>query len=131
MGLDDRLKNLSVPETVEDISFQLSRLMPAGFPRGVPFEYLRQYPRYFRGINHRLERLGGNVGKDHESIRFVREWWRKYEDVKPIERIHLEKFRWMLEEYRISLFAQSIGTNMPVSEKRLAKEWESVMGKRS
>ncbi len=131
MTLDDRLKNLSVPETVEDVSFQLSRLMPAGFPRGVPFEYLRQYPRYFRGINHRLEKLGGNVAKDHECIRLVRDWWQRYETVPPEERIHLEKFRWMLEEYRVSLFAQSIKTNMPVSEKRLMKEWQAVMGKRS
>lgn len=131
LQLDDQLRKLSVPETVEDVSFQLSRLIPAGFPRDVPLEFLRQYPRYLRGINHRLEKLGGNVARDHESITMVREWWQRYEQVDPSERINLKKFRWMLEEYRISLFAQSIGTNMPVSDKRLAKEWQSVMGKRT
>ncbi len=130
MAIQDQIKSLSVTETAEDISFQLDRLLPATFPAGISFEALRHYPRYFRGIQHRLERLGGNVGKDREGVMLVRAWWTRLDDVPPEARVSLTKFRWMLEEYRISLFAQSVGTNIPVSEKRLAKEWEAVMGKR-
>ena len=52
------------------------------------------------------------------------------EQVDEESREKLEDFRWMLEEYRVSLFAQSLGTSLPVSEKRLIRYWESVMGKR-
>jgi len=130
LAVEGQLKTMSLRITVDDVRKQLDSLIPAGFPFGIPFDWLRQYPRYFRGIAHRLEKLGGNVENDSAGVQAVGQWWSRYEQADDESREKLEKFRWMLEEYRISLFAQSIGTTMPVSEKRLTKEWESVMGKR-
>ena len=130
LALEGKLKAMSLRMTTDDVHKQLDNLIPAGFPFGIPFDWLRQYPRYFRGITHRLEKLGGNIGNDSAGVEAVGQWWSRYEQADDESREKLEKFRWMLEEYRISLFAQSIGTTMPVSEKRLTKQWESVMGKR-
>ena len=130
LAIEDQLKIMSVRTTADDVRRQLDRLIPSGFPFGIPFDRLRQYPRYFRGIALRLEKLGGNIEKDSAGVDAVGQWWSRFEQVDDESREKLEKFRWMLEEYRISLFAQSIGTTMPVSEKRLTREWEAVMGKR-
>jgi ATP-dependent helicase HrpA len=130
LAIEDQLKTMSLRSTADDIRRQLDNLVPPGFPFGIPFDWLRQYPRYFRGIALRLEKLGGNIENDSAGVQAVRQWWSRFERADEESREKLEKFRWMLEEYRISLFAQSIGTTMPVSEKRLTKQWESVMGKR-
>jgi ATP-dependent helicase HrpA len=130
LALQDRLKTLSVKETAADLDEQLENLVPDGFPYGIPFEWLRQYPRYFRGIEARLERLGGNVSRDVEAIGAIDTWQRRLAEVDEEAAQPLIRFRWMLEEYRISLFAQSVGTSIPVSDKRLAKEWENTMGRR-
>jgi ATP-dependent helicase HrpA len=130
LAIEDQLKTMSLRITVDDVRRQLDNLIPPGFPFGIPFDWLRQYPRYFRGITLRLEKLGGNIENDSAGVQAVGQWWSRYEQADEESREKLEKFRWMLEEYRISLFAQSIGTTMPVSEKRLTKQWESVMGKR-
>ena len=130
LAIEDQLKTMSLRTTAEDVRKQLDHLIPTGFPFGIPFDWLRHYPRYFRGIALRLEKLGGNIENDLAGVQAVGQWWERFEQADDESREKLEKFRWMLEEYRISLFAQSIGTTMPVSEKRLAKQWESVMGKR-
>jgi len=130
LEVEEKLKDLRHAEAAADIRDQLDRLIPQGFPFGVPFEWLHQYPRYFRAINHRLERLAGNIEKDQTSMAAIHRWWQRFDDADEGSLDSLSTFRWMLEEYRISLFAQSIGTSISVSEKRLAREWESVMGLR-
>lgn len=128
LGLQDRLKQLSNRAVAEDLTGQLDALLPADFPAGIPFEWLRQYPRYLKGIEHRLERLQGNGVRDAEIYAQLRPWLERWQSLDDESRGRLVHFRWMLEEFRISLFAQSIGTSMPVSDKRLSKEWTSVMG---
>ena len=128
MKIQDQLQSLSVDHVVEDIRFQLDRLLPAGFPAMVPTHGLRQYPRYFRAIEQRMDRLGGNVDKDKAATEAVRAWWARLEAQDGPHREKLDTLRWMLEEYRVSLFAQSVGTPRPISDKRLRKEWESIMG---
>ncbi|MGV0033455.1 MAG: ATP-dependent RNA helicase HrpA [Candidatus Azotimanducaceae bacterium WSBS_2022_MAG_OTU7] len=130
LAIEDRLKTLPVRATAVDVRRQLDSLISSGFPFGIPFEWLRQYPRYFRGIALRLEKQSGNTEKDSAGIEALGQWWSRFEQADDASREKLNKFRWMLEEYRISLFAQSIGTIIPVSEKRLTKEWEIMMGKR-
>ena len=90
------------------------------------FEWLRHYPRDLKAIKYRLERL--NPDKERAAMYKVREWQERYRALDDEDQARLAKFRWMLEEYRISLFAQPLGTTMRISDKRLAKEWESVLG---
>lgn len=59
--------------------------------------------------------------KDLEAIVVLEQYWQKLE---PDYGDALIKYRWMLEEYRVSLFAQPLGTRIPVSAKRLDKEWD-------
>ena len=97
-----------------------------------PWEWLRQYPRYFRAICHRLENLPGAVARDFEKFQDFQPCWQlfveharhqKSQGIVDPELLHL---RWMLEEYRVSLFAQKLGTAIPVSPKRLEQQWAKV-----
>lgn len=111
-----------------DVRRQLNGLFPRDFPAGIPFAGLRQYPRYLKGIQHRLERYQGH--RDEEAMAELTPLLDRWDALEEEDKGRLQKFRWMLEEFRVSLFAQSIGTTMRVSGKRLEKEWESVMGRR-
>lgn len=126
--IETALSDTRYPDTVDDIRGQLARLFPADFPESVPFEWLRQYPRYIKAVGYRLERL--NPEKDQQAMAAIQPWLTRFDAANTEDREKLSQFRWMLEEYRISLFAQAIGTTMRVSDKRLAKEWESIMGLR-
>jgi len=112
-------------ETVDSVMTQLVWLTLPGFPRMVPLENLRHYRRYFKGASIRLDRakLARNSDLDREA-RFDACWQRyrvalaeKGRNRLPPET--LSRIRWMLEEFRISLFAQELRTPYPVSEKRI------------
>ncbi len=112
-----------------DLGTQLGALVFPEFPLRVPAEWLQQYPRYFSAIEHRLERLGGHLGEDRARVAELEELWEQYcrrAGDRPLQTQPepLQRYRWMLEEYRVSLFAQHLGTRMPVSAKRLRKQWE-------
>ena len=126
LKLEGRAGELAHKDIAEDIKQQLAALLPADFPDRVPFERLRQYPRYLKAVAFRLDRM--NPDKDRELMAQVRLWQERFDALAEADQVRLARFRWMLEEFRISLFAQSIGTNIRVSDNRLAKEWESVMG---
>ncbi|WP_111656854.1 ATP-dependent RNA helicase HrpA [Isoalcanivorax indicus] len=113
-----------------DIKTQLSGLFYPGFLLEVPETWLAEYPRYVKALIHRLDRLGGQIGKDRAQVAELealmaqlatragaRPAWQWPEP--------LQQYRWMLEEYRVSLFAQQLGTRMPVSAKRLRQQWET------
>lgn len=126
LNLENRIGDLAHADIAEDLVSQLSQLLPGNFPEDVPFEYLRQYPRYLKAIGYRLDRM--NPDKDRTALAQVRKWQDRYLELDEKDRARLTRFRWMLEEYRISMFAQSMGTTMRVSDQRLSREWESVMG---
>jgi len=126
--LDSMARELSHKDIAEDILDQLDAMFPQNFLEATSFDWLQQYPRYLKAIRYRLERL--NPDKDRMAMRKIREWKERYTALDEEDQVRLINFRWMMEEYRISLFAQSLGTSLKVSDKRLAKEWESVMGLR-
>ncbi|MCB1691372.1 MAG: ATP-dependent RNA helicase HrpA [Pseudomonadales bacterium] len=111
----------------EDIEGQLSRLVGPGFVTRTPLRWLRQYPRYLAAIEYRLEKLRGNLAKDREQCAEVASFESRLLSVPDESRADLEEYRWMLEEYRVSLFAQAIGTSVPVSGKRLQRLWDTSM----
>ena len=111
---------------------QIAHLMAAAGFAGTPWDWLRQYPRYFRAILYRLENLRGGVARDRQQFQEFQPQWQLYveqarqqqpQGVVDPELLHL---RWMLEEYRVSLFAQKLGTAIPVSSKRLDEQWAKL-----
>ena len=126
MLIEDLLPYQTHPETCHDISTQLENLMPKKFPGALTLGRLREYPRYLSGILYRLEKLGFSRQQELGRIEKIRAWWERYYSIEMPVNAKVTNFRWLLEEYRISLFAQSLGTKIPVSEKRLEKEWQKL-----
>lgn len=117
----------------EDVREQIELLTTARFLAETPWRWLQEYPRYFRAIAIRMERLSiQSHARDQEATRelqgLVALWMRRRDEHQAAARVdsELETYRWMLEEYRVSLFAQTLGTSVPVSAKRLEKQWERV-----
>jgi len=107
----------------------LARLVSPGFLTGTDWHALREYPRYFRAIEIRFEKLrSGGESADRQSGAELSKYWQKYLERRQLHELagiidpELEVFRWMLEEYRVSLFAQKLGTSIKVSPQRLDKQ---------
>lgn len=119
--------------TRQDIHAQLGQLFAPGFLVRTPWPWLQQFPRYARGIVMRMQKLSGGAGqRDQQHLTaVVPRWQRGIERLKQHRERHLydpelESYRWMTEEFRVSLFAQELGTAVPVSEKRLDQQWARV-----
>ena len=122
---------MTVP--LNDVKGQLANLVYPGFVRATPLEWLKEYPRYLKAIEAAPgqgrrpgparpgveRRAGRTLGDQARLAKHAQEGKRDAE---------LQVYRWMLEEYRVSLFAQQLGTRLPVSDKRLAKQWSQVEG---
>jgi ATP-dependent helicase HrpA len=127
---DGRLRE----ETADAISTQLAWLMYRGFPRNVPLERLRCYERYLKGASVRLSRAITNPSGDIKKEALFAPYWERYrEAVRPenpgkTNPEALQRYRWMLEEFRISTFAQELRTAESVSPKRLDALWAEVLG---
>ena len=97
-----------------------------------PGYWLEQYPRYGKALLHRIQRLNGQTEKDQKSLRLLEpsltrlsEAAANYPCLSGLSPPALQ-YRWMLEEFRVSLFAQQLGTRLPVSSKRLDEQWQKV-----
>ncbi len=112
---------------VADLREQLSHLVYPGFVSRTPWPWMQQIPRYLAAMRLRMDKLQGGVERDCANLRQLHPLWREYlqrSDKKsggmgstdPV----LEEYRWLLEELRVSLFAQQLGTCRPVSVKRLS-----------
>ena len=111
---------------VADIVAQLRQLIFEGFMSATPASSYRHLSRYLRGVNVRLEKLKGQLGRDQDQIVLYDQYAARLAswqiDLTPESQARVEaisRYRWMLEEFRISLFSQPLKTAQPVSEKRL------------
>ncbi len=116
-----------------DLQVQLAHLTAKGFLADTPWLWLRHYPRYFRAITLRVDKLThGAQARDQQNTEVVGAFWQAYRlraeehRTQGVYDPELIQFRWMLEEFRVSLFAQELGTSLAVSEKRLEKQWAKV-----
>jgi ATP-dependent helicase HrpA len=120
------------PKAIADVRAQLRELMPAGFLAAVPFERLKHYPRYLRAAGMRLEKLASNPERDANWQQQLARYWQQYQAKLATDRARgirdprLEELRWMLEELRVSLWAQQLKTPYPVSFKRIEKVWGEI-----
>ncbi len=119
------------PAVVQDIQAQVARLMPKRFIIETPYAQLAHLPRYFKAAGVRLDKLKTDPARDArlatELAPLMHNYLRKFqENAKArVTDARLEEFRWLLEELRVSLFAQELKTPMPVSVKRLQKAWDA------
>ncbi|WP_122424086.1 ATP-dependent RNA helicase HrpA [Pseudomonas viridiflava] len=136
-GLQKRFKgkiDLAQAVALNDIKAQLGKLVYPGFVRETPAQWLKEMPRYLKAIEMRLEKLPGQVQKDRVWSIELAGLWAQYQARADKHRQEgkrdpeLAVYRWWMEEYRVSLFAQQLGTKMPVSDKRLSKQWAMVEG---
>jgi ATP-dependent helicase HrpA len=110
----------------KDINEQLSYLIYAGFIHNTPYDQLKAIPRYMKAILYRLDKLSSEPQKIAEINRYAVRFWQSIEKQLKKERVvpELEPFRWALEEFRVSLFAQQLKTAYPISVKRMDKMWD-------
>jgi ATP-dependent helicase HrpA len=112
-----------------DVREQTQALLHAGYLESTPAKWLPELPRYLQAILMRLDRLSGNLTRDSQSLAVVK---RLHDRRKAILARCQEACpeqddtRWLLEELRVSLFAQSLGTRFPVSEKRVERALEEL-----
>ncbi len=116
------------------IQAHIDALLPDNFQRDTAPQWLAQYPRYFKALLHRVERLSGQLDKDRQQSELLAALWQPLTEAMA-QRAGLlllcepaRSYRWMLEEFHVSLFAQQLGTRVPVSEKRLKAQWQQVLG---
>jgi len=115
-----------------DIRDQLAKLVYPGFLSRTPAEWLPHLPRYLRAITLRLQKLRQAPDKDRQRREEIVRLWepcrRQWERNAQRERQDPEliRFRWLLEELRVSQFAQELKTLLPVSVKRLEEQWGKV-----
>ncbi|UCH47518.1 MAG: ATP-dependent RNA helicase HrpA [Betaproteobacteria bacterium] len=120
------------PRAIADIRNQLALLLAPRFVVTTPFERLRHFPRYLQAIGIRLDKLPSNSDRDANWHQQLARFWQMYTTRVEQDRLRgvsdpkVEDFRWMLEELRVSLWAQQLKTPYPVSFKRLEKYWAQL-----
>lgn len=126
-----KLKDARAPKDVaDDIQAQLGRLLPKRFVVQTPWAQLAHLPRYLKGITMRLDKLRADPVRDAARMSELRPIEQRYlrlvAERRGVHDARLDEFRWLLEELRISLFAQELRTPQPVSVKRLEKSWQQI-----
>lgn len=119
--------SLGLLPSLTDVQTQLAELLPKGFISATGYEQLRHLPRYLRAIAYRLEKMKDDPYRDQLNMEKAQQLRREYEDAlarvprgrRPGPELH--QARWLIEEFRVSLFAQQLGTATTVSEKRIRK----------
>ncbi|MPY99454.1 MAG: ATP-dependent RNA helicase HrpA [Actinophytocola sp.] len=130
------VKNVDGPgfgDALADVSAQLDELVYDGFVTATGFHRLPDLVRYLTAIERRLEKLPRDLARDTQRMRTVLALTDEYRELladTPAEdeaaRARLTDIRWMLAELRVSLFAQTLGTAYPVSEKRVQRALDAV-----
>jgi ATP-dependent helicase HrpA len=118
------------PQAVREVREQAARLLAPGWIAHTPWERLQHLPRYLRAASLRLDKLRADPGRDArlaaEVAALEQPYRRESAARRGAETAEFAQFGWLLEELRVSLFAQQLKTPVPVSVKRLSKLWETV-----
>ncbi|WP_420810311.1 ATP-dependent RNA helicase HrpA [Hydrogenophaga crocea] len=128
-----KLKDSKPPaEVAADIAQQLQRLVTKRFLTDTPYAQLQHLPRYLKAVQLRLDKLRADPARDAARLAELRpqeqRFWRLVAERKGVQDARLQELRWLLEELRVSFFAQELRTPQPVSLKRLDKAWAQLNG---
>ena len=124
--------DLSLAFALSDIKQQVSELVYKGFVAQTGYDKLPDIYRYLSAIEKRLEKLGSNMAKDRQTMNIIEEVKNEYQtwlNSLPENQKTLSKvinIKWMIEELRVNLFAQQLGTPYPISTKRIRQQIETV-----
>ncbi|MDY6840376.1 MAG: ATP-dependent RNA helicase HrpA, partial [Pseudomonadota bacterium] len=124
--------NLALANSMADLKFQLQNLVYPGFLVQTPPEWLAEFGRYFEAALIRFEKMPREMGREREFLHAIEPLWSRYavkrdeQQRQGVRDPELVLYRWMLEEFRVSFFAQQLGTVMTVSVKRLDRQWEKT-----
>ena len=126
-----KLKDARPPADVAaDVQQQLQRLMPKRFLQDTPWAQLQHLVRYLKAITLRLDKLRADPARDAARMAELRpqeqRFWRLVAERKGVTDARMQELRWLLEELRVSFFAQELRTPQPVSVKRLDKTWAQL-----
>ena len=120
----------NAPEATADAAQQLQRLVPKRFLAATPWARLQHLPRYLKAVTLRLDKLRADPARDAARLAELRpqeqRYWRLVAERKGAVDERMQELRWLLEELRVSFFAQELRTPQPVSIKRLEKLWAQL-----
>lgn len=128
-----KASSIEVDAALEDIKAQIYRLFDPTFLRYTTLAQLRQYPRYLKAVESRLDKPGAANQHQKSLLKFQTQFDQRVNELLGDTGLGLDwayaiepalkEFAILLEEWRVSLFAQQLRTQLPVSEKRLTKAW--------
>jgi len=120
----------NAPDATADCTAQLQRLMPKNFMAATPWPQLQHCARYLKAITLRLDKYRADPARDAQRLAELKpqeqRYWRLVAERKGAQDARMLEFRWLLEELRVSFFAQELRTPQPVSIKRLEKAWSQL-----
>ena len=120
----------NAPDVTSDAQQQINRLIPKKFLQTTPWDRLQHLARYLKAITLRLEKYRADQARDAARLTELRpqeqRYWRLVAERKGAVDERMQEFRWLLEELRVSFFAQELRTPQPVSVKRLDKAWAQI-----
>jgi ATP-dependent helicase HrpA len=115
---------------LDDLHDQLTTLLPDNFLPATPWIWLVHFPRYLKAMTLRLRKIGTTgLARDRQAHDQVAPRWQEFKEraadhrKRSIDDSELTLYRWMVEELRVSLFAQELGTSLAISPQRLDKQW--------
>ena len=113
-----------------DAAQQLQRLVPKKFLTATPYGQLQHFQRYLKAITARLDKWRADPARDASRMLELKpqeqRYWRLVAERKGATDARMQEFRWLLEELRVSFYAQELRTPQPVSIKRLEKVWQQL-----
>jgi len=118
-----------------ELRAQRDELLRPGFFAATPWAQLQHFPRYLEAIDRRWSKARERPDREARHAPQVEAWTRRWRERRDRDRAAgrhdpaLEEFRWLLEELRVSLFAQELKTPTPVSLKRVEKAWAALEGR--
>ncbi len=117
-------------DATQDALAQLQRLVPKNFLTAAPWPQLAHFARYLKAITTRLDKVRADPARDTTKLAELRpqeqRYWRLVSERKGAVDARMQELRWLLEELRVSFFAQELRTPQPVSVKRLDKLWAQI-----
>jgi ATP-dependent helicase HrpA len=120
----------NAPEATQDATQQLQKLVGKRFLLDTPWASLQHFPRYLKAVTLRLDKWRADPARDASRVAEMRpqeqRYWRLVAERKGVADARMLEFRWLLEELRVSFFAQELRTPQPVSLKRLDKAWQQL-----
>jgi len=120
----------NAPDATADAQQQINRLIPKRFLQATPWDRLQHLARYLKAITLRLDKYRADPARDAARLAELRpqeqRYWRLVAERKGVQDERMQEFRWLLEELRVSFFAQELRTPQPVSVKRLDKAWAQL-----